>query len=150
MKGAIAVLVQASDGSEAEKRRLRGLLRGRGPGRGDPPLVAAFSRDELALSLGRELVIHAALRSQEASSAFLARAMRLDDFRVGDPALPGDTARMPCLPRRWIFHDPDAERTLSDRGSDAVSVAGSFGRGAGGMGPFSHHGFGSRNIAQPG
>lgn len=92
MKGAIAALVQARDGSESERRRLQGHLRGRGPGRSDPPLVQAFSGDELALSLGREHVIHAALRSLEASSAFLARARRLDDFRVGDPAAPGGSA----------------------------------------------------------
>ncbi|MCU0820264.1 MAG: RNA-binding protein [Beijerinckiaceae bacterium] len=92
MKGAIAVLIQARDGSESERRRLQGHLRGRGPGRGDPPLVQTFSADELALSLGREHVIHAALRSQDASSAFLARARRLDEFRVGDPAAPGDPA----------------------------------------------------------
>lgn len=92
MKGAVAALVQARDGSEGERRRLQGLMRGRGPGRGDPFVVQAFSGDELALSLGREHVIHAALRSQEASLAFLARARRLDDFRVGDPAPPGVTA----------------------------------------------------------
>ena len=77
---------------EGERRRLQGLMRSRGPGRGDPFVVQAFSGDELALSLGREHVIHAALRSQEASLAFLARARRLDDFRVGDPAPPGVTA----------------------------------------------------------
>lgn len=92
MKGTVAALVQAGDGSEAERGRLRGLLRGRGPGRGDPPVVAAFSADELALSLGREHVIHAALRAQEASSAFLVRARRLDEFRVGDPAPSGEAA----------------------------------------------------------
>jgi hypothetical protein len=89
MSGSIVALVQAQDGSEAETRRLQGLLRGRGPGRRDPALIRAFSAQELALSLGRELVIHAALRSHDASAAFLARARRLVEFRVGDPASGG-------------------------------------------------------------
>jgi hypothetical protein len=89
MSGSIVALVQAQDGSEAETRRLQGLLRGRGPGRRDPALIRAFSAQELALSLGRELVIHAALRSHDASVAFLARARRLVEFRVGDPASGG-------------------------------------------------------------
>ena len=92
IKGAIAVLVQAWDGSAAERRRLQGYLRGRGPGQADPPVIQGLAADELALSLGRQHVIHAALRSQEASSAFLARAQRLDEFRVGDPAAPGGSA----------------------------------------------------------
>ncbi|MGL5445813.1 MAG: RNA-binding protein [Rhabdaerophilum sp.] len=89
MSGSVVALIQAHDGSAAETRRLRGMLRGRGPGRRDPALIGAFSAHELALSLGRELVIHAALRSHDASAAFLARARRLVEFRVGDPA-PGD------------------------------------------------------------
>jgi uncharacterized protein len=89
MSGSIVALVQAHDGSEAETRRLQGLLRGRGPGRRDPALIRTFSAQELALSLGRELVIHAALRSHDASAAFLARARRLVEFRVGDPASGG-------------------------------------------------------------
>lgn len=89
MSGSIVALIQAHDGSEAETRRLQGLLRGRGPGRRDPGLIRTFSAQELALSLGRELVIHAALRSHDASAAFLARARRLVEFRVGDPASGG-------------------------------------------------------------
>lgn len=90
MSGSVVALIQAHDGSGAETRRLQGLLRGRGSGRRDPALIRAFSAQELALSLGRELVIHAALRSHDASAAFLARARRLVEFRVGDPA-PGET-----------------------------------------------------------
>lgn len=89
MSGSIVALIQACDGSEAETRRLQGLLRSRGPGRRDPALIRTFSAEELALSLGRELVIHAALRSHDASAAFLARARRLAEFRVGDPAPSG-------------------------------------------------------------
>lgn len=89
VSGQIVALVQAHDGSEAETRRLQGLMRGRGPGRRDPALIRTFSGQELALSLGRELVIHAALRSHDASAAFLARAQRLVEFRVGDPASGG-------------------------------------------------------------
>ncbi|MBN8533467.1 MAG: RNA-binding protein [Rhizobiales bacterium] len=89
MSGQVVALVQALDGSEAETRRLQGLMRGRGPGARDPVLIRTFSAEELALSLGRELVIHAALRSHDASAAFLARARRLVEFRVGDPASGG-------------------------------------------------------------
>lgn len=85
MGGPIPALVQASDGSESEIRRLIGLMRGRGPRRRDPLLVQEFSAEELSLCLGREHVIHAALRVHDASDAFLARITRLNNFRVGVP-----------------------------------------------------------------
>lgn len=92
MSGVILALVQALDGSPSEVQRLRGLLRERGPGRRAPQLVALYRSDEIALSLGREHVIHAALKSHDASAAFLARIRRLVDFRVGDAAGPADFA----------------------------------------------------------
>lgn len=95
MGGVIAALVQARDGSPAEIRRLQGLMHARGRGGRDPAVIRCFSGEELALSLGRELVIHAALRPLDAGALFEARVRRLEEFRVGDPiageALPADS-----------------------------------------------------------
>ncbi|CAN1569749.1 Uncharacterized protein YlxR [Rhabdaerophilaceae bacterium] len=83
--GQVPALVQAKDGSDSELRRLIGLMRGRGLRRRDPVLVQEFTTHELSLCLGREHVIHAALRAHDASISFLARISRLDDFRAGFP-----------------------------------------------------------------
>lgn len=88
MSGPILALVQASDGSEAEKARLRGLCRGRGPRRSDPKVILAFASDELGLSIGREHVIHAALSVHDAASVFVERALRFVEFQAHGPADP--------------------------------------------------------------
>ena len=86
MRGPILALVQASDGSEAEILRLQAQCRGRGRQRRDPVVIRAFSAEELALSIGRELVIHAALAVHDAASVFLDRALRYVEFHSGGPA----------------------------------------------------------------
>lgn len=88
MRGPILALVQASDGSPAEKARLQGHCRGRGPRRTDPKVILAFTASELALSIGRELVIHAALSVHDAASAFVERALRFVEFQAQGPADP--------------------------------------------------------------
>lgn len=87
-RGPILVLVQASDGSEAEIARLQTQCRGRGPGRRDPEAIRVFDSRELALSMGREHVIHAALTVHDAASAFRDRALRFAEFEAASPAKP--------------------------------------------------------------
>ncbi|MCZ8184898.1 MAG: RNA-binding protein [Beijerinckiaceae bacterium] len=88
MRPPILALVQAKDGSEAEKLRLQGLCRGRGPRRSDPKVILAFASDELGLSIGREHVIHAALSVHDAASVFVERALRFVEFQAHGPAVP--------------------------------------------------------------
>lgn len=87
-RGPILVLVQASDGSAAEIARLQAQCRGRGPGRRDPEAIRVFDSGELALSIGREHVIHAALTVHDAASAFRDRALRFAEFEAASPAKP--------------------------------------------------------------
>jgi uncharacterized protein len=88
MRGPVLALVQASDGSGAEIARLQGLCRSKGPGKREPVLVRAFAAEEIALSIGREHVIHAALTVHDAASVFLDRASRFMEFQAGSPAKP--------------------------------------------------------------
>ncbi|HRE22108.1 MAG TPA: RNA-binding protein [Rhabdaerophilum sp.] len=87
-RGPILCLVQASDGSAAEIARLQTQCRGRGPGRRDPEAIRVFDSRELALSIGREHVIHAALTVHDAASAFRDRALRFAEFEAASPAKP--------------------------------------------------------------
>jgi len=49
------------------------------------PVIALFGRTELSLALGRENVVHAALRSGGLTSKFVAECVRLDGFRTSGP-----------------------------------------------------------------
>jgi predicted RNA-binding protein YlxR (DUF448 family) len=70
------VLVEASDAAPDGRRKLLGMLRG------DPPaIVDCLTRAELSLALGRENVVHAALKSGRLSARLTADAGRLNGFR---------------------------------------------------------------------
>lgn len=86
LRGSILALVQASDGSEAEVARLQRHCHGRGPRGAEPIVIRAFKGDEIALSIGREHVIHAALTAHDAASVFVERALRYVDFLSRSPA----------------------------------------------------------------
>ena len=92
MRPPVLALVQASDGSAAEIARLRGLMSGKGPRRGNPAVVAAFSADDLGLSIGREHVIHAALMVHDVCALFLERAHRYVEFQPDGPAKHDDAS----------------------------------------------------------
>jgi uncharacterized protein len=80
--GGVAVLIQAADGAADGLAKRERALRSRG---GDGAAVARldlFSSHQLGLALGKANVIHAAVKSGEATSAFLARAERLRRFRA--------------------------------------------------------------------
>jgi predicted RNA-binding protein YlxR (DUF448 family) len=80
------VLVEASDGAADGRRKLLALAR---PQR--PVVIDVLTAAEMSLALGRENVVHAALKSGRLSERLTADAGRLRGFR---PASPGIEARM--------------------------------------------------------
>jgi predicted RNA-binding protein YlxR (DUF448 family) len=81
--GDVAALIQASDGAADGLAKREQALRGRlGEAAGTVERINLFSSSQLDLALGKANVIHAALKSGAATSAFLARAERLRRFRA--------------------------------------------------------------------
>ncbi len=80
-----AVLLAASDGAGDGRGKLRGLA-------GTTPEVAVFSRAQLSSALGRENVVHAALRPGGLAEKFLLEGARLAGF-----ALRGSAAAVPVV-----------------------------------------------------
>lgn len=70
MKGSATVLLQAADGSERGKARLR-------PPSGEGSLVTVLRAEELGLAFGRDRVIHAALGAGGLASRVVEEAARL-------------------------------------------------------------------------
>ena len=80
--GPVAALIEASDGSEQGRARLR-------PMAGSAPILAVLTSGELGLAFGRDFVIHAALDSGGAADRVVREASRLAGFRAaGSPAFP--------------------------------------------------------------
>ena len=73
-RGEMAVLIQAHDGSERGKTKLRAP-------EGENTYVNCLSAQELGFAFGREHVIHAALRSGGLSEAVVQEAARLAGLR---------------------------------------------------------------------
>jgi hypothetical protein len=69
-------LVEASDGAPDGRRKLLALVRGK-----PPAIIDCLTGEELSLALGRENVVHAALKSGRFSERLLADACRLRGFR---------------------------------------------------------------------
>lgn len=76
--GPVAALIEASDGAEQGKARLRPLA-------GDAPLVDLLTSAELGLAFGREFVIHAVLDAGGAAERVVRESRRLAGFRDGGP-----------------------------------------------------------------
>jgi uncharacterized protein len=74
MKDRAAVLVQASDGSERGKTKLR-------PPGGSDTLISCLSAGELGLAFGRERAIHAALAAGGLTTRVVEEAARLAGLR---------------------------------------------------------------------
>jgi predicted RNA-binding protein YlxR (DUF448 family) len=85
-----AIAVTARDGSTNGRQKLLSGLRGdTGENRdGGRKVIALFEIEELSLALGRENVVHAALRAGGLANRFLAECRRLEDFRRGTVRLP--------------------------------------------------------------
>lgn len=78
-----AIWIEASDGAPDGQRKLLQAARRRHGDRADLiPLADCFSSADLAMALGRDLVIHAALKDGAAAEAFLVRWRRLVHFRT--------------------------------------------------------------------
>ena len=75
MKDDMMVLIQAYDGSERGKTKLR-------PPDGPDSYIGCLSAQELGLAFGREHVIHAALRAGGLSQAVVEEAARLQGLRT--------------------------------------------------------------------
>ncbi len=83
--GGVAALIQASDGAaDGASKREQALRVKLGPAAGTIARINVFSSSQLGLALGKANVIHAALKSGAASSAFLARAERLRRYRASE------------------------------------------------------------------
>jgi predicted RNA-binding protein YlxR (DUF448 family) len=78
--GNIILLLHAGDASTDGTRKLAQVLR-RKFGTACPPQINLFASSQLDLALGRANVIHAALKVEPASRAFLARCRRLAAYR---------------------------------------------------------------------
>ncbi len=74
-QGPVAALIEARDGSEQGRARLR-------PMAGDAPILAALTASELGLAFGRDSVIHAALDAGGAAERVVREVRRLDGFRA--------------------------------------------------------------------
>lgn len=86
-----AVLVEASDGAPDGRRKILAKIKDE-----LPPIVDCLTGSELSLALGRENVIHAALKSGRFAERITADAGRLKGFR---PSAGLGTA---------LVHEPDA------------------------------------------
>jgi predicted RNA-binding protein YlxR (DUF448 family) len=108
--GNIALLLHASDAGVDGMRKLSQALRRRF-GEDGPPGINLFASSQLDLALGRSNVIHAALKAEPASKAFLARCRRLVAYRAIS-----------------LADDPQVIDMSPEAGSGAIQVSG-FGLG---------------------
>jgi uncharacterized protein len=77
-KVAPAALLAAADAAAEGRRKLEGALRTRGLER---PVIANLTRAELSLALGRENVVHAAIRPGALAERLLLNSTRLEGLR---------------------------------------------------------------------
>ena len=85
-KGEAVILLQASDGSERGKSKLR-------PPGGRGSFFGVFSASELGLAFGREHVIHAALAACGLAAKAREDALRLSGVRELDGGTPAGKVR---------------------------------------------------------
>jgi hypothetical protein len=75
-----ALLIEASDGAADGRRKVIGMMKSRGF---DLPVLECLSSAELSLALGKENVIHAALKAGALAERLIFEAGRLAGFRSG-------------------------------------------------------------------
>jgi predicted RNA-binding protein YlxR (DUF448 family) len=114
--GAVAGLIQASDAAADGVAKREQALRSRlGHEAEAVPRVNLFSSNQLGLALGKANVVHAAVKSGAATSAFLWRAERLRRFRASAADVILKTSGGPSAPRE-ATHGPADE--LADEPTD--------------------------------
>ncbi|HWA29522.1 MAG TPA: RNA-binding protein [Rhizomicrobium sp.] len=89
--GPLPVLIEAADGARDGKRKLYAVAHARGE---KPQIVECLTKAELSLALGRENVIHAALKAGALAERLIFEAGRLSGFRAvktdaGQKTVPG-------------------------------------------------------------
>jgi len=82
--GVVAALIQAADGAPGGAAKRASALGAKPGPTGTIPVINLFSSSKLGLALGKANVIHAALKSGAATTAFLARAERLRRYRASE------------------------------------------------------------------
>ncbi|MGB0498060.1 MAG: RNA-binding protein [Rubricella sp.] len=88
--GPVGALIEAVDGSEGQRRKLRPL-------KGDAPVIAVLNAEELGVAFGRDHVIHAALDEGGLTEKVLRDARRLEGLRIrGQEAGAADEAAEPA------------------------------------------------------
>lgn len=95
-QGRAALLIEAVDGADGGRDKLRRLMQGVAEDGGPTPQIAAFAdAGTLGAAFGRDHVVHAALRTGGLASRLSAEARRLQDFlAVGNsPAAGMDSGR---------------------------------------------------------
>jgi hypothetical protein len=80
--GGVGVLVEAEDGSPAERRKFVALA-------GGVPVVDVLTRGELGAALGRDDAVHVAIARHRLAAAFQAEAARYAGVRRAGPAAAG-------------------------------------------------------------
>lgn len=97
----VVALIHAADAASDGKRKLDAALRrNKGEKSQETAIIETFTGEQLDLALNRPNVVHAALLAGPVSETFLARVRRLERFRTGNQARPGE-ARM----RRRTTHE---------------------------------------------
>lgn len=82
----VLALIHATEAAADGKRKLDGVLRRETGGKPrEIAVIDTFTGTQLDLALNRPNVVHAALLGGPGSETFLARAMRLERFRTGNP-----------------------------------------------------------------
>jgi len=77
-----AVIIEAREAGHDGRRKLQSAAKAAGY---VPFVIAAFSNAELSLSLGRENVVHAAVKPGRIAEGLIFEAARLKGFRLLDP-----------------------------------------------------------------
>lgn len=80
--GGIATLITAAEAGEDGKTKLRRLA-------GEAATVEIFTESELSAALGRDCVVHVALKSGPVAARVLRETRRLEGFRLAAPKLCG-------------------------------------------------------------
>ena len=120
-EGRVAALIQASDGAADGAAKREQVLNSRlGEAAGAVGRINLFSSSQLDLALGKANVIHAALKSGAATSAFLARAERLRRFRASADAnpKPGGGDASAGSPAKYGATDELAEKPTTRNGHE--------------------------------
>jgi predicted RNA-binding protein YlxR (DUF448 family) len=87
----VVALIHAADAASDGKRKLdAALCRKKGEKSRETAIVETFTGEQLDLALNRPNVVHAALLAGPVSETFLARVRRLERFRTGNQARPGE------------------------------------------------------------